>query len=178
MDAHGSDATVSKGRVNGVGIAVTLVLTFAGGFGYSLLWGTPERGLPFWLVTVAIFLAGIVAHEGVHALGYHWFGKLAWHDVRFGVLWRAAMPYAHAAKPMRASAYRKAVLLPGFLTGLVPAIVGFAVGSPELALAGAVLLGAAAGDWLVVAAIRSIPGDRLVLDHPSDVGVRVLADSH
>ncbi|MDQ3586789.1 MAG: hypothetical protein M3375_00315 [Actinomycetota bacterium] len=76
---------------------------------------------------------------------------------------------------MTAAAYRKAALLPGLVTGLLPMAVGLATGLAPLTLAGAALLGAAGGDWAVVYAIRRVPGDRLVRDHPSEVGAEVLA---
>ena len=86
------------------------------------------------------------------------------------------MPYAPASAPMTASGYGKAILLPGLVTGLLPALAGLATGFAELSLAGAVLLGAAAGDWMVAWALRSLPGDARVLDHPRDIGAQVIGD--
>ena len=168
------DATVSKSRVTVLGtVAFVAVVGLAIG-AHALLHGSFETEGAFWLVAGGIFLAGIVLHEGVHALGYRWFGGVPWRSIRFGVMWKALMPYAHAAEPMRASGYRVAVVLPGLVTGLLPLAAGLAAGSPLLTAAGGMLLGAAAGDWVVLWAIRGVQGTALVQDHPSEVGAEVL----
>lgn len=140
----------------------------------KLLWGDFEMDAGFWLASILIYVVGIVAHEATHGVGYRAFGGLRPDRVKIGVMWKALMPYAHAKAPMTASAYRKAVLLPGLVTGLLPMAVGLATGFAPLTLAGGTLLGAAGGDWAVFYAIREVPGDRLVRDHPSAVGAEIL----
>lgn len=175
MEAGGTtDATVSKTAVNVVAIVAVVVLVFVAVVAQRLLWGKFEFDGGFWLTTAAIYVVGIVAHEATHGVGYRAFGGLRPDQVKFGFMWKALMPYAHAKAPMTASAYRKAVLAPGVVTGLLPLVAGLATGFAPLTLAGAGLLGAAAGDWAVVYAIRDVPRARLVRDHPTDVGAEVL----
>jgi hypothetical protein len=78
--------------------------------------------------------------------------------------------------PLRATAYRWGTLLPGLLTGLLPAALGLATGAGAVLVLGAVLLAAAAGDALVLWAIRDVPGQARVMDHPSLPGCYVLRD--
>ena len=169
-----TDATVSEAAANVVAIVAVIVLVAVAVVAQRLLWGDVEFDGGFWLATVPIYLVGIGAHEATHGVGYRAFGGLRPDQVKFGFWWKALMPYAHATAPMTASAYRKAVLLPGLVTGLLPMVAGLATGFAPLALAGGTLLGVAGGDWAVVYAIRGVAGDRLVRDHPSAVGAEIL----
>ena len=175
MGAGGTtDATVSKQAVNVVAIVAVLAIVVVAMVVQALLWGDFDTGVGFWLAVAAIYVLGIVAHEATHGVGYRAFGGLRSDQVGFGFMWKALMPFAHAKAPMQAAAYRRAVLLPGLVTGVLPMAAGLATGFAPLTLAGAALLGAAGGDWAVVYAIRKVPGDRLVRDHPADVGAEVL----
>jgi hypothetical protein len=170
----GRDATVSKTYATVVSLVAVVVLSVAFTVVHALLWGLSDRDGAFWLTWVAILFVGILAHEGVHAVGFRLFGGVPWSSISFGVIWKALTPYAHTSTAMPAGGYRQAVLLPGLVTGLVPALIGLAVGSDVLSLAGAVLLGSAGGDWTVWQAIRSVPSSTLVADHPTDIGAVVL----
>jgi len=169
-----TDATVSRTAVNVLATVAVIASVLVALIVQALLWGEYESGVGFWLVAAAIFAVGLVAHEATHGVGYRVFGGLRPDQVKFGVMWKALMPYAHAKAPMTAAAYRKAVLLPGLVTGVLPMLAGLATGFAPLTLAGAALLGGAGGDWAVVYAIRKVPGDRLVRDHPTDVGAEIL----
>ncbi|MBE0690578.1 MAG: DUF3267 domain-containing protein [Anaerolineae bacterium] len=119
-------------------------------------------------------LVGIVLHEGIHALGWKFFGNLRWRDLRFGVDRKTLSPYCHARVPMSARAYRIGALLPGILTGLLPTVAGIVLEHAFLTAIGAVLLSAAIGDLIVLWVLRTIPPDAHVLDHPSNAGCYVL----
>jgi len=157
-----------------VAIVAVIAIVVVAMLAQALLWGDFETGVGFWLAAAAIYVVGIVAHEATHGFGYRVFGGLRADQVKFGFMWKAFMPYSHAEVPMTAAAYRKAALLPGLVTGLLPMLVGLAAGFAPLTLAAAALLGSAGGDWAVVYAIRKVPSDRLVRDHPTGVGAEVL----
>jgi hypothetical protein len=99
-----------------------------------------------------------------------------WSAIRFGFFWRSLTPYAHCTAPLPATAYRWGTALPGLVTGALPVALGLATGAGVVLVLGTVLLTAAAGDALVLWAIRDVPGRARVLDHPSKVGCYVLAD--
>jgi hypothetical protein len=145
---------------------------------YALVWGMEDLrasievafALPWF---VPIFFLGIVVHEGLHGLGFAWVGGVPRREISFGVKWLTLTPYAHCVVPMRASAYRAAVALPALALGVLPALVGLALGNGVLAAWGTLLLGAAGGDLAILWAIRRVPGRAVVRDHPSRAGCLV-----
>jgi hypothetical protein len=123
------------------------------------------------VVLVAVGMAVLLlVHEGLHAVGWVVFGRLSWRDVSFGLDRKTLSPYTHVNAPMPATAYRAGGLLPGVVTGLVPAAIGILLRSGPLTLIGAALLSGAVGDLTVLWVIRRVPGDCLVIDHPSRAG--------
>jgi hypothetical protein len=78
---------------------------------------------------------------------------------------------------MTARAYRTAVLLPGIILGVLPAIVGLLIGSFWLTLFGAIMVMAAGGDLAVLLAVRDVPATAIVRDHPTKPGCEVLTQS-
>jgi hypothetical protein len=126
---------------------------------------------PLSVALVAVGMAVLlVAHEALHAAGWVIFGRLSWQAVSFGLDRKTLSPYTHVNTPMPAAAYRVGALLPGLVTGLLPAAIGLLLRSGPLTLIGAALLSGAVGDLMVLWVIRRVPGNRLVIDHPSRAG--------
>lgn len=123
---------------------------------------------------LAIFFAGIVVHEGIHGLSWALLGRKPLRSIRFGVIWKVLTPYAHINEPLEVNAYRWGALLPGIITGLLPALVGLAAGNGPLLVVGLLFIIAAGGDMLIVWLIRGVPVGRLVEDHPTRAGCYVL----
>jgi len=128
-----------------------------------------------------VFLLGILlaiaVHEGLHALAWMLAGNVKFSEIRFGFDVRNLAPYAHARTDMTARAYRVGVLTPGIMLGVLPSLVGIAIGDGLLTLFGAIMISAAIGDLYVFWIIRDVPGDALVRDHPSQAGCMVKLDS-
>lgn len=135
-------------------------------------------GHPMWVV-VAVSLASIAAHELLHAVGFRAFGRLAWADMRFGIMWWALAPYASARAPLTARAYRWSALLPGLVLGVVPLLAGLALVSPALTVYGSVMFAAAGGDLAALWGMRRVPADAIVIDSPRCVGcIEMAASAH
>jgi len=168
-----SEITVSKLKVNMYVIAVTAAAT--GVFvGMALMFhGSLLRGERPHIWLLFSLLIGIVLHEVLHGLGYRTWGKLGWDGIRFGLSLKGVMLYCHARRPMPLKAYRRSLLLPVIVTGLLPATLLVWFPYLWLALYCGLMVGAGAGDLLVLAHLRGIGGDLLVQDHPSEVGCRV-----
>ena len=176
-----AEATISFFWAN---VVALLLLPLAYGLffvPYRLIWG---RGLvdrfltltlPVSIGILILLLVSIGVHEWLHAAAFVRIGKVAKTAVQYGFSWKGMAPYAHCKAPMNASAYRIAVLLPGLLLGIVPGLLGVAAGVWWLVLYGTMMLVAAGGDTAVLLAMRHVPGDALVLDHPSQAGCLVLA---
>jgi hypothetical protein len=118
----------------------------------------------------------IVVHELLHALGFWLVGGVSWRRIKFGFSWQGFAPYAHCRDPLQTTAYRISVLLPGLFLGVLPGLAGVALGQPLLVMWATLMLLAAGGDAAVLWAVRQVPRDARVLDHPSMVGCQVLAE--
>jgi uncharacterized membrane protein YjgN (DUF898 family) len=174
------DRTMSPVFVNVAGTALTLVIVFAVLALYSLARRSnplavfnSSATLEVLLIALAVFFISIVVHELLHGLGYR-LGGAPRNAVRFGFQWKALLPYSHCTVPLRASAYRFAVALPGLVLGLLPAALGILLGSDMLALYGAGMLAGAAGDIMTLALLLPLKSDAQVQDHPSKPGFQIL----
>ncbi|MCA9925786.1 MAG: DUF3267 domain-containing protein, partial [Anaerolineales bacterium] len=151
---------------------------------YRWVWGVGvlERVISLNLLTlvgvVLVFGASIVVHEWIHAVAFVRIGGVAETAVRYGFSWKGMAPYAHCKAPMRAAAYRWAVLLPGLLLGVLPAVVGLAAGIWWLVMWGALMVVMAGGDTAVLIAMRHVPADALVLDHPKQAGCLIIDENN
>lgn len=116
------------------------------------------------------FIVLIVAHELVHAIGWKFTSGLPWHRFSFGVLWRVLAPYCHAKDPMALTPYRIGAVLPLFMTGILPWLVGLFQADATLTIVGSLLISGAIGDIYVLWVLRDLPTSALVQDHPSRAG--------
>jgi len=163
---------VLQGTLLSLGLLVAPVIIYWLIHGFGAFWaGLAGISILSWIAAVVL---GVILHEGIHALGWKFFGNLRWRDLSFGVDRSTLSPYCHARVPMSARAYRIGALLPGILTGLLPTLAGIAVGHAFLTAMGAVLLSAAIGDLIVLWVLRTIPPAARVLDHPSNAGCYVM----
>lgn len=160
----------------GLSAAVTLVP-------HVLVWGLdlPGSGAEVvgvgaaTVVFVAVYLASIPVHEGLHALAMWLAGGLGWSEIHFGARWREGIVYVHAARPMSLRAYRVVLLTPAVVQGVLPAAVGLALGAWWLTLYGFTLLASALGDVAIFGRLHGLRGDLLARDHPEAVGCQVEA---
>jgi hypothetical protein len=171
----GQDHSISLARANTYTLAISVPLVGLMLAAYLAL--SPTRGispagfsLPGGLLFLVLMIAGIVVHEGIHALAWSGFGQLPLKRIHVGFHASTLTPYAHALDPMPARAYRLGALMPALLLGGLPFVIGVAIGSASLALYGMIFVFAAGGDLLVVWLIRGVGPRALVLDHPSRAG--------
>jgi hypothetical protein len=172
----GQDLSISLVRANVYTLAVSLPLVGLMLFAYLALYppATLALSLPSTLLFLVVLVAGILAHEAIHGLGWAVFGGIPLQRIRFGFQASTLTPYAHALDPMPAGAYRLGALLPALALGALPFLIGAIVGSASLALFGMIFVFAAGGDLLVLWLIRGVAPRALVLDHPRRAGCIVL----
>lgn len=169
-------ATIDATFAQFAGIVFLLAALFVVAGPYVLLWGRDAfDAAARWPTAVAIF-AGLLVHELLHCVGFL-LGGAPRASVRIGYDWKRVLPFASCSEPLRCSGYRFAVVLPTLVLGLLPAALGLVTGNGEAAIFGALLIGTAAGDMLILWALRDVPGDAMVEDHPSEIGCRVLTAS-
>ncbi|WP_318616545.1 DUF3267 domain-containing protein [Sporosarcina sp. YIM B06819] len=117
-----------------------------------------------WFIIGYIVL--IVLHELFHLLGFRLFGNVPWKSMIVGINLKLGVAYATTDKLMTNHAIRKALLLPFWMTGVMPAIIGLAIGNGLLIGLSALLIGGAAGDFAMYKELRKLPDDWLVKDDP------------
>ena len=177
MDKQDLSISILAANIYGTiaGLLPTLVIVAL----FSLRWLgriVPQGSLSFqgtggFLLFLAVLVVGIVVHEGLHALGWILFAGQARDTIKFG--FKQLTPYAHARQPMPITGYRLAILLPGLLLGIVPALVAIATGSTFLLAVGVFFTFTAGGDFLILWLLRRVPRSARVQDHPERVGCYV-----
>lgn len=164
---------ISSIKANLLGLGLMVLLVFLSVVLYVVL---PHR-VPFSSPEVLYFLVATILltplHEGVHALGFLYFGKVSYRNIRFGILWKFLTPYCHCTVPLPADAFRKAIMLPFWVTSLVTMVPFFISPHFWVGALGGFALGACAGDLLYDAALRKTPGDAWVYDSPDSIGCTV-----
>ena len=172
--------TASFLRANVIG-SMFFVITFGGGtWLHAALWQLTLAEAfeayyefpTFW--SVGSIMLGVVAHELLHGVGFRYFAGVSWRDIRFGVHVKYLVPYASSHVPMTVEAYRGVTVLPGIVTGILPLLVGLATGSLAWTAFGAILLGGAGGDALILWYIRHLPRGTIVRDSQSLIGCEVV----
>ncbi|MEZ4643471.1 MAG: alpha/beta fold hydrolase [Chloroflexota bacterium] len=183
VSEHGKiayDATIPPGQANAVAMLL-LPLSFIlfGGI-FWLVWRDEmTRQLsspPSLLKALLLFVLAILVHELLHIFGFLVVGRAPRTAVKVGFSWKMMAPYAHCSAPLSVNAYRVAIALPGLMLGLLPGIVGIAIGSLWWTLFGVLMLIAAGGDLAVLLAVRRVPRRARVLDHPTEAGCQVLGE--
>lgn len=131
-----------------------------------------ERDFSFSLNlwTVVFFIVGyillIILHELFHLLGFRVFGGVPWRKMIVGVNLKMGIAYATTDQVMTNHAIRKALLLPFWMTGILPSIIGISIGSGLLISLSAFLIGGAAGDFVMYKQLKELPDDWVVKDDP------------
>ncbi|WP_342539326.1 DUF3267 domain-containing protein [Sporosarcina sp. FSL K6-1540] len=150
----------------------SLVLTASA---FLLLWFLKiviERDFSFSLSlwTIVFFIIGyillIILHELFHLLGFRVFGDVPWKKMIVGVNLKMGIAYATTDQLMTNRAIRKALLLPFWTTGILPAVIGLYIGSGLLVSLSALLIGGAAGDFAMYKELKELPNDWVVKDDP------------
>ena len=127
----------------------------------------------FWQMIVGIilffilYIVFIVLHEAFHLIGFMLFGGVPFKSLKYGVNLELGVAYATTDIPLPNYAMKKALLLPFWMTGVLPTLAGFYVNSTVLLLVGACLIAGAIGDFAMYKELRKYPNDALVQDDPN-----------
>lgn len=150
----------------------SLVLTASA---FLLLWFLKiviERDFSFslslWTIVffIIVYILLIILHELFHLLGFRVFGDVPWKKMIVGVNLKMGIAYATTDQLMTNRAIRKALLLPFWTTGILPAVIGLYIGSGLLVSLSALLIGGAAGDFAMYKELKELPDDWVVKDDP------------
>jgi hypothetical protein len=109
----------------------------------------------------------IILHEFVHLLGYRIFGKVKWHEMKWGFNWKQMAAYAHAKKEISVAAMKKTLLLPFLPTGVLPLLIGLLFNIPAVTLLGSFLVSGCLGDFILYRKLQKFSNESMVKDHPT-----------
>ncbi|ARD48381.1 DUF3267 domain-containing protein [Sporosarcina sp. P33] len=133
-----------------------------------LLQGELLLSFSFWYVVYALvgYIVLIVIHEFFHLLGFRMFCSVPWKNMAYGVNLKMGVAYATADQLMDNKGIRKALLLPFWMTGVLPAVIALYLNDGVLLLLSAMLIGGAAGDFAMYKELKKFPDHAMVKDDP------------
>ena len=177
MEGHTkiAEVRVNKVAANLLGALVALGLCAAG---FLLARSLPHhvRSAPWHDSAVLIAIIILVPfHEGLHALGWRWFGGASWSDIKFGVMWQVLTPYCHCRAPLPVSAYMKGGLLPFWVTGSLSLAAVLLYPADLVGVFAGFTIAACFGDFWVAIKLKKFDRTYLVLDSPTQIGFDVYA---
>ncbi|MGE7623387.1 metalloprotease family protein [Viridibacillus sp. NPDC096237] len=149
-----------------------IIITFGLMIGLILLngWIHQVFELNFSLLSIFLFILYyfilIVLHEIFHLIGFIIFGKVPFRSLEYGVNLKMGVAYATTKEPICNRAMKKALLLPFWTTGVIPAVLGLCINSSMLVVLGAWLIAGAVGDFAMYFALRKYPNTYWVKDDP------------
>ncbi len=181
--------TIDIVKANIYCIILTVAALVVGGILWYVIWGGigelfPESGNAteeemdveaIWigiksLAAIVAIMAGPAVHELVHGITWAAYAKSGWKSISFGVIWKMLTPYCHCDEPLKVKHYVTGALMPLLVVGIIPMALGLCLHSIFLVIFGAVYIGGATGDLMVVWLLRHEPAENTVLDHPSEPG--------
>jgi len=119
--------------------------------------------LYFWL-SLAI---AIVLHEALHALVFRIEGAKK-EEIYFGIKWWTIIPapYVHCDAELKVSSFKRSLITPFIVLGLVPLGIGLIMGSGTVVLFGLTMIAGSIGDLLMFQLLYPLPADQRMQDHP------------
>lgn len=130
------------------------------------------------LVLLLGFLVLIILHELLHGLTWQWLGGVSRGKIEYGFKWKTLTPYAHLKVPIRINPYRWGAAMPGLIFGVLPVIVGLALGNGLIFISGLFMTAVAGGDMVILYLLRKDKNTVLVEDHPNNAGCYVLVNTN
>jgi hypothetical protein len=122
------------------------------------------------VVVIVVMIAGILAHEVIHALTWAMFAKKGLRSISFGMEWREFSPYCHCNEVLPLRQYIAGAAMPAIVLGILPSLIAYATGNFWFILFGIFFTAAASGDFMIIRLILKENSDTYVLDHPDEVG--------
>lgn len=114
------------------------------------------------------YIALIILHEVCHLIGFMVYGNASFKSLSYGLDLEKGMAYATTTKLIDNHAMKKALLLPFWLTGVLPTVYGFYNDNYLWITVGALLIAGAVGDFAMYKELRKLPKNVVVKDDPQE----------
>jgi hypothetical protein len=156
-------------------IALCEVILFGMIYGFPKIMDAKDILLPWYFFPIFIF--GIIVHEAIHAITWMLAARISFSKIHFGVQWKTLTPYAHCIVPIPKHSYVIGTLMPAVVLGFLPFFFSLVTGNSWTLIIGVLFTFAAIGDFLIIKIVRNVSPDKLVEDHPTNVGCFVCDDA-
>lgn len=125
------------------------------------------------LAPTVFILIGIIIHELIHGVFMALFSKESFKSVKFGIVSKSLIPYAHCKEPLISKKMLIISLAPFFFLGFIPIIYAFVTGSLTIWFMGFSMTLCSVGDFIYAYLILKIGLNHMILDHESEVGFKI-----
>ena len=177
---HKTDLTVSLKKGNTLGALYGLLLCVPFLVLFIMIhdfkpFETGENYTRNYLLFIVLTLVFIVVHELIHGITFSRFTKNGFKDISFGVIWKSLNPYCACKQALERNKYLTALLMPGFVLGVIPSIISLINGNAWWLYMGLLMISSAGGDILIGKMILEHDDKKgsLYLDHPTNIGLVV-----
>ena len=167
------DLIIGIGSANRFAILLLIPLFVVGyGLYYLIHHRIDFAGFNFLYFLVA-FVVLIVVHELIHGLCWSFFTPNRFKDIEFGIMKSSLTPYCTCLVPLKKGPYIFGTVMPLILLGIMPIIIGIAIGSGALLFMGIIMADGAAGDIMIIQRLlgyKSSANEIIYMDHPTEAG--------
>lgn len=154
----------------------TLVATgglFSLAYSFEAFWLAWQTFLLNYLHLGIFVIGGMAAHELLHVLVWSLSSRQGIRSISIGFDVRQLAPYVHCSEFLTLRSYAIGVALPGIVLGVLPLLASLLYGSGYLLCFGVFFTAGAAGDFLSLYYLKSVPHDAKIKDHPEHLGFLV-----
>lgn len=170
------EVIIDMNKANGFAIVMLVVVGVVLAGLFRLIWGrwTDGEGLTGSGILLLLgLIVAIVVHELIHGLTWSLFAPRGLHSIKFGIMKKYLNPYCHCSEPLPRNGYLWGALMPGIVTGLIPAIVALAIGSFSLLVFSIIMISMASGDLMIALLALKEDPRCTIYDHPTEGGFYV-----
>lgn len=176
-DYHKKELVLSAGKMNLYSLLLLIPVFLVFYLPFYLIWDQGihlagfrmiirEHGLLFF----GILVLGIFLHELIHGITWARYCRNGFHSILFGFSWKSFSPYCHCREILKINHYLAGTLMPGLVTGVLPALAGIISGNLMILILGIIFTMAAGGDFIFLWMLRNVPGTAYAEDHPEKAG--------
>jgi hypothetical protein len=165
--------TISIARANFIALLLMIPESILFGLSYFLIWGTNVFTMLRFRSFLFLFLyiiPGAGIHELLHGIAWAIITGKGFRSLRFGIKWEYLTPYCHSQEAMKVWQYVAGALTPLVVMGIFPAVWAMISGNTLLLFFCIFFTWAAGGDIQAVWMLRKFGRNRMVLDHPEELG--------
>ena len=122
-----------------------------------------------YFIIMGMVIVGYAIHEFIHALGWVKYSEGKWKSMVYGYDPNYLKPYLHPVEGIKIKQYIIIKILPLIITGLIPYIIGMALGNFHITVGGICLIGMCGVDIATVIKLMKEDKDNYILsnDNPS-----------